>query len=93
MEPDKIIAIAKEAGVQYRINPVDTREMWCWDSDLIRFAALHREALIASGELVPRDKSDTERLNWMEKNVSAIRDIGWINGPLREAIDRARSQP
>lgn len=77
-----IIELAKKAGLQGQI-----------DVRLMRFADLHRAALIASGELVPRDKSDTERLNWMEKNVSAIRDIGWINGPLREAIDRARSQP
>lgn len=38
-----------------------------------------------------QDRVDAERLDWMEKNVSAIRDIGWINGPIRDAIDRARS--
>lgn len=35
-------------------------------------------------------KKDAERIDWMQKNVSAIRDIGWLNGDLRAAIDQAR---
>lgn len=135
MKPEEIIELAKKAKLVVTLSSYDS---------VHSFAALHRQALIDSGELMPKEQaetdaerfawwfsedrssnkeisdlllrqldgekpdlkawrtvidrargqpSDTERLNWMEKNVSAIRDIGWINGPLREAIDRARSQP
>lgn len=38
-------------------------------------------------------RRDAERLDWMDKNVTAIRDIGWLYGPIRAAIDAAMKEP
>lgn len=42
----------------------------------------------------PAPQEDAERLNWMEHNLTIIRDIGWVQGmPLRPAIDAEREKP
>jgi len=49
-----------------------------------------RDALIAAAQVRAQTHvSDTERLDWFERNVSACRDIGWLGGPVRPAIDSA----
>ena len=37
----------------------------------------------------PTVERDAERIDWLEENVSAIRDIGWLGGSIRAAIDAA----
>lgn len=46
-----------------------------------------RDELIAQ---VAELRKDAERLDWIEKHVSAIRDIGWLSGSIREKIDAAK---
>lgn len=104
MKPEEIIELAKKAG--YESSPKEV-VFSCNDHftkfSFIRFAALHREALIASGELVPRerveaDKRDAERYVAVRDILSAekLNEIS-ISSPTAkdfdEAIDRARSQP
>lgn len=40
----KEIELAKQHGIQYRLTPEGTTEMWCYDRDLQAFA----EALVAA---------------------------------------------
>jgi hypothetical protein len=106
--PD-IIEIAKKAGLLDQFSAQMFADMKAEDptqiTNLERFAALYREALIASGEVVERGKVDTireqwkRRKYWIEQNsgdsVALQFALNATNEDIDEAIaqDRARSQP
>ena len=48
------------------------------------------EAELKAERELAEAKRDAERINWMEQNLSAIRDIGWLGGvQIRSYIDTA----
>ena len=88
-----IIELAKKAKLVVTLSSYDS---------VHSFAALHREALIASGELVPRgqvevDKLDAERFRKLQDMpITTAQSFFWNYKSRKErakAIDRARSQP
>ena len=82
MKPEEIIELAKKAARETDPDYTDFDPPEKAVAGLMRFAALHREALIASGELVPReqveaDKRDAERYH---KVMHLLRDAKMDHG-------------
>lgn len=59
------------------------------DCDILERTQAYANTLRAAAEAAMRD---ARRLDWIERNVSAIRDIGWLGGDLRSAIDTASAK-
>ncbi len=62
----KEIELAKRHGIQYRLAPEGTTEMWCYDRDLQAFA----EALVASERArVRQPLDDAQALELARKHL------------------------
>jgi len=108
MKPEEIIELAKKADIHDELR-LSERDLSSVEIEYMeRLLALHRQALIDSGELVPAekveaDKRDAERYRWLRNTHSPNFTITWYDSgmttmrissdDLDTAIDRARSQP
>lgn len=90
MKPEDIIELAKKVSLVVTLSSYDS---------VHKFAALHRQALIDSGELVPRDKVQDlakEALDDIESWSAYASDYfktKWnLDADLKKWSDRARSR-
>jgi hypothetical protein len=70
----KEIELAKQHGIQYRLTPEGTTEMWCHDRDLQAFA----EALVAAERARARDRqplNDAQALELARAHLD--RGLSW----------------
>ena len=67
------------------------------NKEVLRVTELHKGLMALADERyhqaldeLAEAKRDAERIDWLEENVSAIRDIGWLGGvQIRSYIDTA----
>ena len=89
MDADKIIELAKKAANSFETHQTEGTTYDFTEDTVEHFAALHRQALIDCGELVPGEKVEKERE--FSKQLWYL-----LHGDTQHfevAIDRARSQP
>ena len=77
-------------------HPTAERELAEANKEVLRVTELHKGLMAHADERyhqaldkLAEAKRDAERIDWLEENVSAIRDIGWLGGSIRAAIDAA----
>lgn len=64
------IELAKQNGIQYRLTPEGTTEMWCHDRDVQAFAEAVRAA--ACAELRRLEAANAELLAALKMNAQAL---------------------
>ena len=91
-----MLTMAREICTKEAIESCGEKEFDSWadyynraDADNNTSLQLVIRALSALPLLAQGVLNDSARIDFIEANVSAIRDIGWLHGSLRDCIDRA----
>ena len=96
---EEIKAMAREAGIQSRLNT--PTEWWCWEGSLERFATLvadaeakriHDEGMVTVGHMREKIEAERKRADALAATVAALRDVVTTSAETKEEfVSRVRA--